>query len=163
MSMARHFRPVELDFAESAPVRLEFSALVAAPPAAVYRALVHQTEQWPEWFRQVTAATPTPEGRTVRLRGGGRFWETVLAAEPDTRYTYRVDRANTPGATALLEDWQLTPADGGSVVRWTVATDGAAVYRTVVRMARPALGRAFRNATRTLERRLVPGHHPPGG
>ncbi|MFD8965557.1 SRPBCC family protein [Streptomyces sp. NPDC059568] len=153
--MARQLRSVELDFAESAPVRLAYTDLLSAPPEAVYRALAIETESWPEWFSEVTAATPTPEGRTVRLKGGARFRETVLAAQPDVLYAYRTDETDAPGVRALLEAWRLAPVGNGTRVRWTVATDGTAVYRTVLRLARPAMGRTFRQAMRALDRRLA--------
>ncbi|MEV0040590.1 SRPBCC family protein [Streptomyces sp. NPDC056909] len=153
--MARQLRSVELGFAESAPVRLVYTGLLAARPEAVYRALATETESWPEWFTAVTAATPTPEGRTVRLRGGSHFRETVLAAQPDVLYAYRTDETDAPGVRALLEAWRLAPAGRGTRVRWTVATDGTAVYRTVLRLARPAMGRTFRQAVRALDRRLA--------
>jgi uncharacterized protein YndB with AHSA1/START domain len=157
MTMARQLRPVTLDFADAAPVRLRFAARTDAPPAAVFRALAEETEDWPTWFTAVVAAAPTPDGRTVRLKGGARFRETVLAAEQDTRFAYRTDETNAPGPRALLEDWQLTGDGTGTQVRWAIATDGASLYRSVLRLARPALGRVFRDAVRTLDRRLAAG------
>jgi hypothetical protein len=152
--MVRQIRPVELDFVDSAPVRLSFGAELAASPAAVYRALAVEIEEWPEWFSSLLAAAPTPSGRHVRLRGGGQFWETVLAAEPGVRYAYRTDRTNAPGAHALVEDWRLAPVGTGTRVRWTLATDGTALYRAVFRAARPGLARAFLASARALDRRL---------
>ncbi|MFE2600259.1 SRPBCC family protein [Streptomyces sp. NPDC059396] len=153
--MARQLRPVELDFADTAPVRLVFTGTMAAPPDAVYRALAVETESWPEWFSGLTAATPTPEGRAVRLTGGTRFRETVLAAQPDVLYAYRTDETNAPGAHALLEAWRLAPTGDGTRVRWTVATDGTALYRAVLRGSRPAMGRTFHSSVRALDRRLT--------
>ncbi|WP_443078778.1 SRPBCC family protein [Streptomyces sp. NBC_01497] len=146
---------MELDFLESAPVRLTFGAALVAPPDAVYRELAEHTEDWPDWFSGLVVASRTPEGRQVRLSGGGQFWETVLAAHPSVRYAYRTDHTNAPGVSALVEDWHLTPAAPGTRVRWTIATDGAALYRALVRAARPALARTFRTSMRALDRRLV--------
>ncbi|MFJ9032597.1 SRPBCC family protein [Streptomyces sp. NPDC102274] len=153
--MARQLRSVGLDFADTAPVRLVFTGTMGAPPDAVYRALAIETESWPEWFSGLTAATAAPEGRTVRLTGGTRFQETVLAAQPDVLYAYRTDETNAPGVHALLEAWRLAPSGGGTRVRWTVATDGSAPYRTVLRLSRPAMGRTFRASVRALDRRLT--------
>lgn len=163
--MVRQLRPVTVEFADTAPVRLEFTGRMAAPPPAVFRALADETEAWPTWFTSVTAAAPTPDGRTVRLRGGGRFLETVLVREPDTCYAYRAEESNALGARALLEVWRLSADGPGTRVRWTVATDGTALYRSVLRLAGPAFGRVFRDALRTLDRRLVPPGDPvpPGG
>ncbi|MGX1882898.1 SRPBCC family protein [Streptomyces sp. NPDC055287] len=156
--MARRLRPVELDFAETAPTRLVFAAEVAAPPEAVYRALAEDVTGWPAWFGAVTMCRPTADGagREVRLRGGTRFQETILAREPGERYAYRVDVTNAPGIRALLEEWRLAPAAGpGTRVRWTFAAAGPAPLGLALRLGRPGLGRAFRGAVRSLDRRLA--------
>ncbi|GGT51136.1 SRPBCC family protein [Streptomyces purpureus] len=155
--MARRLSPVELDFVETAPVRLVFTAELAAPPDAVYKALADDVEDWPSWFGAVVSATPTGggAGRAVRLRGGTRFQETIMAREPGSRYAYRVDESNAPGVRAMLEEWRLAPTPEGTRVRWTMAVDGPAALRTVMRVLRPGVGRSFRDAMRGLERRLA--------
>ncbi|WP_327335408.1 SRPBCC family protein [Streptomyces sp. NBC_01324] len=160
--MARRLRSVDLDFVEAAPLRLVFAAEVAAPPGAVYRALADDVEGWPGWFTQLTSARPIDAGagREVRLRGGIRFRETIVAAEPGSRYAYRIDDSNAPGLQALVEEWLLTPAGTGTRVQWTFAADGAALFRFTMRRARPAVGRSFRDAVRNLGRRLS---GPAGG
>ncbi|WP_371530720.1 SRPBCC family protein [Streptomyces sp. NBC_01283] len=158
--MARRLRPVGLEFAESAPLRLVFAREVSASPETVYRALADDTADWPEWFSAVTLCRPTDgaeggKGREVRLKGGTRFWETIVAAEAPQRYAYRVDESNTPGLRALLEEWHLTPAGTGTRVQWTFAADGPAALRLALKLGRPGLGRAFRDAVTALERRLA--------
>ncbi|MFD7229829.1 SRPBCC family protein [Streptomyces sp. NPDC059881] len=155
--MTHRLRPVELDFAESAPLRLVFTAEVRASPAAVYGALAEDVEGWPGWFTAITSARPTRggAGREVRLRGGTRFVETIMSKEPGERYAYRVDETNAPGVRAMLEEWRLTPAESGTRVQWTMAVDGPAPLRFVMGLARPGLGRAFRDAVRRLDRRLA--------
>ncbi|MGY5081645.1 SRPBCC family protein [Streptomyces nigrescens] len=155
--MARRLRPVELDFVESAPLRLVFTAEVSAPPKAVYAALADDVAGWSCWFTGVARSAPTQggTGREVRLTGGTRFTETILAAEPDAHYAYRVDTTNAPGLRALLEDWRLAPANGGTRLRWTFAADGPAPFRFLLTLARPGLGRAFRESARALDRRLT--------
>ncbi|MET9963594.1 SRPBCC family protein [Streptomyces sp. NPDC006326] len=156
--MARRLRPVGLDFTEYAPVRLTFAARTAAAPEAVYRALAEEVEGWPRWFRAVTLARPTHggAGREIRLLGGVRFQETIMAADPEQRYAYRVDETNVPGVRALLEEWRLTPADAGcgTHVRWTFAADGSAAFRIALSASRPGLGHSFRAAVQALDARL---------
>ncbi|MER6782809.1 MULTISPECIES: SRPBCC family protein [unclassified Streptomyces] len=163
--MARRLRPVELDFIENAPTRLVFAARTAAGPEAVYRALAEDVEGWPRWFRAVTLARPTHggAGREVRLVGGTRFEETIMAAEPARCYAYRVDATNAPGIRALLEEWRLSPADScsGTLVRWTFAVDALAPLRLALTAAGPALGQSFRSAVRALDARLT-SHRPAG-
>ncbi|KPI31567.1 Polyketide cyclase/dehydrase [Actinobacteria bacterium OV450] len=187
--MTRRLRPVGLDFIEDAPIRLTFTARTAAGPQAVYRALAEDVEGWPRWFGAVTLARPTHggAGREVRLVGGTRFQETIMAAEPEHRYAYRVDETNAPGVRALLEEWRLHPAEpgpgtgpgsgsgtdpgpgtgsgggsgSGTLVRWTFAADGPAPFRLALACARPGLGHSFRSAVRALDSRLSP-RHPAG-
>ncbi|MEV0112750.1 SRPBCC family protein [Streptomyces sp. NPDC050844] len=155
--MARRLRPVGLEFAESAPLRLIFAREVAAAPDAVYSALADDVTGWPEWFTAVTLCRPTDggAGREVRLKGGTRFRETIVAAQPAQRYAYRVDETNAPGLRALLEEWQLTPAGTGTRVQWTFAADGAAPFRFAMKLGRAGMGRAFRDAVTALDRRLA--------
>ncbi|UQW99905.1 SRPBCC family protein [Streptomyces sp. RerS4] len=163
--MARRLRPVDLDFVDTAPVRLEFDALVAASPASVYRALAEDVTGWPRWFRAITLARPTHggAGREIRLMGGVRFRETVMAADPGRRYAYRVDETNVPGVRALLEDWRLTPephpaaVETGTRIRWAFTADGPAAFRRALTVVRPGLGRSFRTAVRTLDGRISAG------
>lgn len=154
--MARQLSPVGLEFVDAAPVRLVFAREVSAPPAALFRALAEDVTGWPAWFKAVTLCRPTGNGsgREVKLFGGVRFQETILAAEPNERYAYRVDTVNAPGMSALVEEWRLTPAGTGTRVQWTFATDGPAPFRSVLKLARPGLGRAFRDATTSLDKRL---------
>ena len=163
--MARLLRPVELDFTATAPVRLAFTATLAAPPSAVYRSVAVEVGSLPSWFTAVTSAVPTGDGagRTIRLRGGIMFEETILAAEPDVRYGYRVDLTNAPGVTAMAEEWALSPAGKGTRMRWTMAVDGAAPLRLAFRLARPGLGMSFRDAARRLDLRLTPARPPSPG
>ncbi len=139
-------------------MRLVFTARTAAPPEDVYRALAEEVEAWPRWFRAVTLARPVEtrgcRGREVKLAGLVRLTETVMAAEPGRRYAYRVDAANVPGLRALLEDWRLAPAGGGTLVQWWFLADVPVPGRLALRLARPVFGRAFRDAVRALDRRL---------
>ncbi|MCX3062245.1 SRPBCC family protein [Streptomyces beihaiensis] len=155
--MARRLLPVGLDFLDTAPLRLVFAREVSASPDAVYHALADDVPGWSEWFAAVTLARPLGDGarREIRLKGGGRFLETIVAAEPDSVYAYRVDETNAPGARALLEEWRIVPVAGGARVRWTFTADGTAPFLLAVRLGRAGLGRAFRDAVGALERRLT--------
>ncbi|MFD7696168.1 SRPBCC family protein [Streptomyces sp. NPDC059374] len=155
--MAHLLREVGLDFVGAAPVRHVFARETAAPPEAVFTALAEDVAGWTQWFSAVTLARPLDGGarREIRLKGGGRFEETVLAAERPEVYAYRVDLTNAPGSRAIVEEWRLTPSGAGTRIQWTVAVDGTAPFRTSVRLARAGLGRAFRGAVTSLDRRLA--------
>ncbi|MER7918427.1 MULTISPECIES: SRPBCC family protein [unclassified Streptomyces] len=153
--MVQRLRPVGPDFVERAPVRLVFGRDLRAAPDLVYRALAEDVASMPRWFSAVASARPTDGGRDVRLRGGIRFRETVLAAEKPELYTYRVDVTNTPGARAWVEEWRLTPAGTGTRVRVVFALDGTAAFRLGCRLAAPGVGRAFGRAAGALDRHLA--------
>ncbi|MEU5246251.1 SRPBCC family protein [Streptomyces asoensis] len=155
--MAHRLRPEGLAFVETAPVRLVFAHELSAPPERVFRALAEDVAGWAEWFPAVRSVEPLDggAGRNVRLLGGGRFRETVLAAKEPELYAYRVDVTNAPGISALVEEWRLAPAGTGTRVRWTFAADGGRAFRALLRPARPGLGRSFRGAVKRLDRRLA--------
>lgn len=155
--MAHRLRPVGTGFVASAPVRPVFERDLSAAPDPVFRALAEDVPGWTAWFGAVTLARPTDggAGREIRLRGGLRFRETVLVAEPAEVYAYRVDVTNAPGARALVEEWRLAPSGTGTRVRWTFAADGTAPFRAALKAARPGLARAFRDAMTALDRRLT--------
>ena len=155
--MVHLLREVGLDFVGAAPVRHVFARETTAPPEAVYTALAEDVPGWTQWYGAVTLARPLDGGarREIRLKGGARFEETVLAAERAEVYAYRIDLTNTPGSRAIVEEWRLTPSGAGTRVQWTVAVDGTAPFRTSVRLARPGLSRAFRGAVASLDRRLA--------
>ncbi|MEV6315247.1 SRPBCC family protein [Streptomyces sp. NPDC051776] len=156
--MAHPLRAVTLDFVDSAPLRLVFTTEAVSPPEAVFRGLA-DIPGWPDWFDAVAYARPTDDGagREIRLKGGVRFLETIMAEDRAERYAYRIDRSNAPGLHALLEEWRLSPSGTGTRVRYTFAVDGTAVLRTALRLGRPGLGHAFRRAVRALDRRLQAG------
>ncbi|MEU5591692.1 SRPBCC family protein [Streptomyces sp. NPDC020298] len=153
--MSHRLRPVGIDFTGTAPVRLVFAREMAAAPEAVFRALAEDVPGWQQWFSAVVSARPTETGRRIRLRGGTRFEESVLLAEPPEVYAYRVDVTNVPGARAWAEEWRLTPAGTGTRVRMTFALDGTPPFRLMWSLARPGVGRAFRRAVAALDRRLA--------
>ncbi|MBB5925931.1 SRPBCC family protein [Streptomyces echinatus] len=154
--MARRLRPVDLGFVATAPVRLVFAREISASPERVFHALADDVPGWPQWFSAVKLARVTDggAGREIRLRGGTRFEETVLVAKEPEVYAYRVDTTNAPGARALVEEWRLAPRGTGTRVQWTFAADGTAPFRAVLGLARPGLGRAFRDAVTSLDRRV---------
>lgn len=159
--MARRLRPVGLEFVKTAPVRLVFAGEISAPVQTVYAALADDVESWPEWFTAVSFAEPVDggRGRMVRLRGGTRFRETILAADAPKTYAYRIDVTNAPGLRAMVEEWWLTPlgphADAGTRVQWTFAVDAAAPLRLTLRHGRRRLDRSFQSAVAGLDRRLA--------
>jgi hypothetical protein len=124
--------------------------------------LAENPEGWPHWFtavRQSGYAGSPPygvgTGRVIRLRGGVRFVETVIAWDRAERYAYRVEETNAPGVRALVEEWRLTPApDGsGSEVTWTMALDCVPPMGLLLGLARTPMKQVFARAAALLDER----------
>ncbi|MFC1407892.1 SRPBCC family protein [Streptacidiphilus sp. N1-12] len=161
--MAKRLRPVTAEFLELAPTRLVFVSQLRAKPDQVFRELTEDASTWPLWFTAVRSAAytgPPPygpgAGRAVTLRGGSRFVESVVIWDAPHRFVYRVEQSNVPGLLAWMEEWLLAPsADGGTVLRFTMAIDAALTVRAAVRLARPGIARSVRAAATRLDARCT--------
>ncbi|QMU69032.1 SRPBCC family protein [Streptacidiphilus sp. P02-A3a] len=162
--MANHLRPAGVELLRLAPTRLVFTARLRSPCEAVFHELTDDAATTPLWFREVRTAGytgPPPygvgAGRAVTLRGGVRFVEQVLVWREPERFVYRVESATLPGVRAWMEEWLLAPsADGGTVLRFTIALEAAPALRAAVRLSRPGIARAVRRATALLDTRSAP-------
>jgi uncharacterized protein YndB with AHSA1/START domain len=149
---------VGLDFLDSAPVRMEFSADIAAPRPDVFRALSADPSTW-TWFPGLRSGRyeGTPGLGAIREvdMARTRYRETILAWDEPSRWTYRVDATSAPMARALVEDWVLADRGGRTTVRWIFAIEPSALFRLAQPLARPVMGALFRRAMRNLERTLI--------
>jgi uncharacterized protein YndB with AHSA1/START domain len=159
--MVKRLRPASLELLVGAPTRLVFTARLRSPREAVFQELTEDAATVPLWFREVRSAryTGAPPygvgaGRVVVLRGGPRFVESVLVRHPPERFVYRAEATTLPGVRAWMEEWLLAPAaDGGTVLRFTIAVDAAPALRAVLRLSRPGVARAVRRAAVELDAR----------
>jgi hypothetical protein len=139
--------PVDLSFAERAPYACIHDADVAAPPGAVFDALVDVDgpgrlgpSRRGEWV------TSPPHGiGSVRAVWVGTLYlvEGFVAWEPAARLSCAVLQANLPFARAMLEDWRIVPTRRGSRVTaalyyappWWLRPFAAAIVRRLEREA----------------------------
>lgn len=152
-------RPVGLDFVESAPIRWSFEAVVPAPRARVFEVVAGDAAGWAEWFPGFSSgAYDGPRGvgakRIVRYAGTTIF-ETILAWDEPTRWTFRVDRWAVPMAKALVEDWTFEDHADETLVRWTYAAEPTLSVRLIAPVQRRTMSRTFRRAMRNLGERLA--------
>jgi Polyketide cyclase / dehydrase and lipid transport len=153
-------RPVELEFAASAPHRFEYRELIGAPQAAVFAAICAHPSTW-TWFAGVHEGTYEGDGpagigtrRSVRV-GGVKYRETILAWDEPRRWAYRVDETSAPLFAALLEDWAMEPADGGgTTLVWTFAFEPLAETEAMLVGAHDLIGATFHDAARALDATL---------
>lgn len=138
---------VDLDFLDTAPVRLRSAVKVGRPPVEVFAALAQDPANWGEFFPGFDKTgryhTPVPHGvgsqRTVRFLGI-RFEETILAWDEGARWAFRVDSTQAPVFDAAMEDYHLEP-DGShaTLLRWTLAYKP----RLAFKLTKPVLTRAL--------------------
>jgi Polyketide cyclase / dehydrase and lipid transport len=157
-------RAENLDFLDTAPVRLSYSTTMKAPAKAVFEALADDAAGWTSWFGAVKVneyGGETPYGvgtpRRVLLHGGVSFHETVIAWDSPTRYAYRIDRTTAPGLRGFVEEWSLLETPDGTRVTWTMGVDATLPVRVGLRAGSAGMGIAFRRAVAVLDRRLAAG------
>jgi hypothetical protein len=136
---------VDLDFLNTAPVRLDTAVNVGRPPSEVFAAFAHDPANWGEFFPGFDKTgryhTPVPHGvgsrRTARFTGV-KFDETILAWDAGARWAFRVDSTQAPVFEACIEDYHFD-ADGTDAtrLRWTLAYKP----RLTFKLARPVLPR----------------------
>jgi polyketide cyclase/dehydrase/lipid transport protein len=155
-------RREDLDFITGAPKRWTFDAPVAATPEVVFDAISADPKTW-TWFPGITSGGYEGDGphgvgsiREARM-GPSVYRETILAWEAPSRWVYRVDEMTVPLAHALVEEWRIEEAPGGSVVRWTFAIDPRPLFVASMPLATRAMGKIFRTAMRNLSRALADG------
>jgi hypothetical protein len=159
--MAHALREEPLSFVGTAPKRWTFDAPVGAQPEEVFAAISADPKTW-TWFPGISSGSgyegegPYGVGSIREARMGPAVYrETVLAWEVPSLWAYRVDEMTLPLAHALVEEWRIAPAPGGSVVRWTFAIDPRPLFIAAGPLAPRAMGRLFRSAMRNLSETLT--------
>ena len=107
---------VDLDFLNTAPIRLGAAVNVGRPPSEVFAAFAHDPANWGEFFPGFDKTgryhTPVPHGvgarRTVRFTGV-KFEETILAWDEGARWAFRVDSAKHRCLTPSLRTTTSSP------------------------------------------------------
>jgi hypothetical protein len=157
---------VGLDFIDRAPLQLTFNAGMAAPPDLVYAALADDLDTW-TWFPSITGGRTLTERREeVGARceihiSGLTAVETILAADPGRRWAYRVTELSIPLASALVEDWVLTPVPAtstrplGTHLTYTFALDPRPLAARLTTVSAASIALVFGKAAENLDRLLA--------
>lgn len=159
--MAHSLRTVDLDFLDKAPHRFVFEAAVAAPKETVFGAISADPSTWTWWpgHDEGSYETPPPHGvgaRRYMQMGDSWYRETILAWDTPTRWAYRVDESANAMIDALVEEWVVEGANGGSTVRWTFAAEPAPNLAAGFAAAKSVIGDMFDQAMANLGKRLSP-------
>lgn len=150
--MSHSLRAVDLGFLDEALLRIEYvSPDLPAAPAALFAIVCSDPSGW-SWFPGLEAGGYEGDGphgvdsrRWVRM-GDATYRETILAWDEPTRWAYRVDETSDEVFDALLEDWVVEAADGGSRLRWTFAFAPRAELADVLAGSDELIGQTFASA-----------------
>ncbi len=140
------------EWIESAPIRVEESIDIAAPPEAVW-AHIADHERWPEWFTDLDKVEIT--GRPTGVGGNRRVTANRLAIDEEftvwdenEEFAFAVIGTKIPILSTMAESVSIEPTDGGSRV----------VYRQGLQARRGCgwlLDLAWRRAPGQLQRALT--------
>jgi hypothetical protein len=143
MRFALEPRPV--GWAAQAPVRIERAFPLAALPGDVF-AVLADLGGWDRWFTGMRRVELLGPRRRDVWVGAAGVREDFVVWEDDARLGLVVEASNLPFLGAMVEDWRVEPADGGSVLTVVVAAEGAGPLRRTPALIRAVLARSTAGA-----------------
>lgn len=153
--------PTDLDFFDSAPVRIVASATIPTRPAVLFD-LFADVASWPAWFPMMKRAAwhggrsgGLGAEREVALRLLGRFHERMIAWEPGARFSFTMIGTTSPLVRQLAEDYRLTAVDGGTRLDWVLAATPTTIGKASMPMMRVIMRRLFARAGKRLRARFA--------
>lgn len=153
----------ELAFIESAPVRIEATAVIDAPREAVWPVLADH-RGWTSWFGpslvrcEPTSATETGVGsaRVVGLRGGAEVHERFIAWDEPELWAFTGTAMKPAAFTSLVERIVLDPLGAEHCrVTYTMALTPQPWLRPVVPLLRGGVRRSLEGALAGLSRTVA--------
>ena len=147
--MPYRLRSEDVSFVERAPVVVRAEASVPASPEAVWPAFA-DASAWPSWFTGMqdahyTSPAPYGVGSTRRVRVMSvEADETILAFDVGKCFAFRVDSANLPLASALVEIITLEAVGGATRVVYRQALEPKAWMRLLAPLLRRGMERGLR-------------------
>ncbi|MBW2386349.1 MAG: SRPBCC family protein [Deltaproteobacteria bacterium] len=155
-------REVGMEFLDTADKVWVMEAHVAAGRPAVWKAISDPTV-WPEWFPGVEKAwyegdPPYGVGTVRRARVSGQDMDEVMVCwEHENRWAYYLRGASYPLARAQLECTELIQTDGGTLMRWTIASDRGWLLWLATPVFHRTVTRLWNRVARNLEAWLHQG------
>jgi len=152
------FRPVGLDFADTAPARYVVEEDVAAPQQAVWTAFA-DAASWPHWFPHVEwvryegKMPPGVGTKRISMVAGCLHDETMVVWDAPRRWGYIINSASEALSTAQIEITEFEAIPSGTRVRWILACDplDGLKYLSGDEPFETFLGRLFTQTMRNLE------------
>lgn len=157
-------KSIPLAEADQLPFRLVLERQLPASPERVFEVLA-EPSTWPHWFNKMTKATwVSGEGglgstRIVHIQDvfEQKYLERIVGWEPGRRFAFATEATNVPLAKAILEDFKLSPSEGGCRITWTLNYDPVWFARLLHPILRLAFGKMLGEACDGLERYLRAG------
>jgi uncharacterized protein YndB with AHSA1/START domain len=132
-------------WSEQAPIQIRNELFLPVPPEKVFDVLA-DSPRWPTWFKGMRRvrvdglATGVGALRTVWV-GPTRVQEHYIVWEPAHRITFHVIKSSSPGLRVMVEDYQISPAAGGSKLTITIGIEAKGPFRLVPGVIRFVVGR----------------------
>jgi hypothetical protein len=136
---------VDLDYLDTAPIRLHASINVNRPPGEVFAAFAHDPANWGEFFPgfDSTGRWQTSRPHRVGSRYTKRFIgvtieELVLVWDEGARLAFRVVGTSAPAFHAWVEDYRFEPdGDGGTLLRVAIGGKARLPFKLVTPVMQP--------------------------
>ena len=111
------------EWIDSAPIRIERSVQIVAPPATVWSHIADH-ERWPEWFAALSAVevTGAPSGiggrRRVKVQGVPPIDEIFTAWDENEHFAFAVVGTKLPILAGMAESVRVEATDAGCRVTY---------------------------------------------
>jgi hypothetical protein len=150
---------VDLDYLDTAPIRLHASINVNRPPGEVFAAFAHDPANWGEFFPgfDSTGRWQTSRPHRVGSRYTKRFIgvtieESVLVWDEGARLAFRVVGTSAPAFHAWVEDYRFEPdGDGGTLLRVAIGGKARLPFKLVTPVMQPIFARLMTRVGHNLE------------
>ena len=153
--------PRDLDFADTAPLRVFTVVTVTGTADEVWAVLV-DNPRWPEWFADAKACRSTSEpppgvGSTRWIHVDlFKVNELFIAWEPPTLWAFTIRDANLPGFHSVVERAELEALDGGRVrITYTMAVELKVWMRPLTPILRWKFRRLFARSLAGMDTQLA--------
>lgn len=153
------YKKVELDFLNTAPIRIELSTQLPLSAAKLFEMFEDETSWGWASITQVTWETPRPFGpgttRTVDIEGQGKVQEYFFLYAPDQRMAFRFEQGEMKAVNALVEDYAVTSTgENQCEFKWTIAMELRGMLKLLTPILRGVMRKQFASMLDELTSRL---------
>lgn len=160
MTMARHeCRKIDLDFFDTAPVRLRSEVELPCTPEVLFRSFEDGAawEAWVDVIEKVEWTSPLPfrpgTTRTVHMPGGMAAYEEFLAWDAPRHVAFRFNQFTHKFLKAFGENYEVTDLGNGRCrLVWTVGMEPGGLLALFAPLLKPLLARNTRKIAEELRR-----------